>query len=116
MLDRSSLLKELKKQFPELTPSLNAEEGLLSFEVDAFYKFTQSLINKGDIDNVKLCFSIANKYLTLGEQKVKNAIATSYAECLDFNDTKKLKRGWAWELYPKSLKAEYVIVRGEFGI
>ncbi|WP_102386531.1 hypothetical protein [Vibrio cyclitrophicus] len=116
MLDRSSLLRELKEQFPELTPLINVEQGLLVFEVEAFYKYTQSLINDGHVEKVKLCFSIANKYLINGNQKVRSAIATSYAECLDFNDTKKLNRSWAWELYPKPLKKEYAIVRGELGI
>jgi len=116
MLDRSTLLRELKENFPELAPLINAEQGLLVFEVGAFYKYTQSLINDGNVEKVKLCFSIANNYLVHGDQKVKTAIATSYAESLDFNDTKKLTRSWAWELYPKPLKKEYAIVHGEFGI
>ena len=116
MLDRSLLLKELKEEFPELTPLINAEQGLLHFEVGAFYQFTQSLINDGDVNSVKLCFSIANKYLVDGDSKVKNAIATSYAECFDFKNTKKNNREWAWEIYPELLKKEYIIVRGQFGI
>ena len=116
MLDRSLLLKELKQEFPELIPLINAEQGLLHFEVGAFYRFTQSLINEGNVEQVKRCFSIANKYLLNGDAKVKNAISTSYAECFDFKNTKKQSRDWAWEIFPESLKKEFVIVRGQFGI
>ncbi|GAW96556.1 MULTISPECIES: DUF7674 family protein [Colwellia] len=116
MLDRSILLKELKREFPELTSLINAEQGLLHFEVGAFYQFTQSLINDGDLDKVKTCFSIANNYLVNGDKKVKNAISVSYAECLEFKNTKNNNREWAWEIYPELLKKEYEIVRGKFGI
>lgn len=116
MLDRSILLKELKQEFPDLIPLLNAEQGLLHFEVGAFYQFTQSLINSGDVEKVKRSFNIANNYLVNGDAKVKNAISVSYAECFDFKNTKKQNREWAWEIYPELLKKEYVIVRGKFGI
>jgi hypothetical protein len=86
MLDRSILLKELKQEFLELTSLINAEQGLLHFEVGAFYLFTQSIINDGDVDKVKRCFSIANNYL------VNDAISVSYAECLEFNNTKDNNR------------------------
>jgi hypothetical protein len=116
VLDRSVLLKELKQEFPELTSLINAEQGLLHFEVGVFYQFTQSLINDGDKEKVKRCFNIANNYLMNGDNKVKNAISVSYAECFDFKNTKKQIREWAWEIYPELLKKEYVIVRGQFGI
>ncbi|MFT4924423.1 MAG: hypothetical protein ACI8WB_000501 [Phenylobacterium sp.] len=115
MLDRSILLKALKQQFPEITSLINAEQGLLHFEVTVFYQFTQSLINDGNSEKVKHCFNIANNYLVNGDKKVKNAISTSYAPCLDFNNTKKHKRGWAWDIYPQLLKQEYIIVHGQFG-
>jgi len=116
MFDRSSLIRELKKEFPELTPKLNAEQGLLHFEVGAFYLFTQSFINVGDKDKVSRCFAIADRYLLNGDAKVRNAIATSYAECFEFEDTETSNRQWAWSIFPESLKSEYRIVRGEFGI
>ena len=92
MLDRSILLKELKHEFPDLTPLINAEQGMLHFEVGVFYQFTQSLINDGNRTQVKRCFDIANNYLANGDKKVKNAISVSYAECFDFKNTKKQNR------------------------
>jgi hypothetical protein len=88
----------------------------LHFEVVVFYQFTQSLINDGDINKVKQCFSIANNYLVNGNKNVKNAISVSYTPCLEFDNTKRNNREWAWEIDPELLKKEYEDMRGNFGI
>lgn len=116
MIDRSTLIKELKEKFPDLRADINQEQGMLHFEVAVFYKYTQSQINIGEVDTVKLCFSVAEKFLLNGNAAVKNAISTSFAECLDFNNTNKHSRVWAWDIYPETLKKEYLVVRGELGI
>tara|TARA_R110002167_G_scaffold354267_2_gene567864 strand:- start:31 stop:381 length:351 start_codon:yes stop_codon:yes gene_type:complete len=116
MIDRSTLIKELKEKFPDLRADINQEQGMLHFEVAVFYKYTQSQINIGEVDTVKLCFSVAENFLLNGNTAVKNAISTSFAECLDFNNTNKHSRVWAWDIYPETLKKEYLVVRGELGI
>lgn len=115
-LDRSVLLKELKHHFPELRGDINSEGGLLHFEVGAFYQFTQSKIDAGEVEIVKQCFNLAEKYYLNGNSNVKNAIGVSFAECFNFNSTKKNKREWAWDIFPLPLKNEYISVRGKLGI
>lgn len=115
-LDRSKLLKDLKKAFPEIKPFINAEEGLLDFEVRVFYLFTQKLINSGETDKVRICFNIADNYYRNGNSKVQHAIGVSYVECLEFKNTKKNIREWAWDMFPSALKEEYVSFHGKPGI
>lgn len=103
-LDRSALLKELKSAFPELKDEINAEQGLLAFELEVFYRFTQKMINAGDEKTVLACFTLAEKYYLSGNFKIKDAIDTCYVENLDFSNTKRCDRRWAWAKFPEALK------------
>ena len=47
-LHRSQMLAEVKQAFPDLIDELNAEEGLLAFELDVLCRFTMRMIGKGD--------------------------------------------------------------------
>jgi hypothetical protein len=111
-LERSQFLKEVKEQFPELGPRLNAEEGLSTFEMDVFCEFTQRNINEGEREVVIKCFKIAEKYYRESNQSFKNVVAISFVENLLFKNTKKNLREWAWEIFPEILKAEYTKFHG----
>lgn len=106
-LHRSLFLKEIKTSFPELTPAINAEQGLLHFEMDVVRRFAQSLIDKGHKEALWECFFIINKYYLSGNKRIKDAIDVSFIEPLDFETTKKQNRKWAWELLPDALKELY---------
>ena len=115
-LDRSKLLKEVKEAFPEIRAKINAQQGLLHFEVGVFYMHTQKLINNGEREKVTKSFKIADKFYRNGDKKVQNAIAVSYVEGLEFTNTKKTCRDWAWHTFPASLKNEYIEFHGKEGI
>ena len=106
-LDRSVFLKELKQIFPMLKPELNKEMGLLHFEMTVFRNFAQQMINDGETDTVEQCFSIALKYYLNGNAKLKDAVIISFIEDLEFTDTPKRSREWAWNLFPEQLKDEF---------
>lgn len=114
-LDRSQLLKEIKEAFPEIRSEINSEEGLLHLEVGVFYQFTQKIINEGEREKVAKSFEIANRYYLGGNSKVQNAIGVSYVEGLEFKNTKKNIREWAWEIFPERLKTEYMEFHGRAG-
>jgi hypothetical protein len=102
-LHRSIFLEELKALFPQLTQEINAEYGLLHLEMHVFAKFAQQAIMDGDVENVRLCFNLADKYHNEGTAKVINAIVVSFVEHLNLQ-----KAQWAWELLTPSLREAYL--------
>ena len=111
-LERSQFIKELKALFPELIPEINQEEGLFTFEIEAFCAFTQKKINDGEREDVARCFQIADKYYQDGNQKFQDIISTCFVENLNFKNTKRNYREWAWDLLPQALKDDYLAFHG----
>lgn len=95
-LHRNQLIAELKNDFPELTEALNAEAGLLSFELSVFCRFTMAKIGEGDRESVAKCY----------------AIDTCYVEELEFPAPKKKDRTWAWDILPEQLKVLFLNFHG----
>lgn len=110
-LHRSQLLAELKTAFPSIREALNAQYGLLHLETEVFRRFTQQAIDNRNKDIVVQCFAIAEKYYTMGNGKLRNAIGVSFVEELVFAD-QETSRQWAWTLLPAPLKAEYEAFHG----
>lgn len=113
-LERSQFIKELKDTFPELISQINSEGGLSTFEMDVFFDFTQKNINDGERKNVVKCFEIAEKYFRESNSKFQNIISTCFVEPLDFKNTKKRSRDWAWDIFPEILKEDYINFHGKF--
>lgn len=104
---RSEFLKAVKAAFPETAQPLNAWQGLLHLEMSEFRRFAQTLIDGGREDELKKCFEIVERFERTGNRGLRNAIDVSFVEDLEFNDTKKNKRSWAWQLLPRSLQVLY---------
>ncbi len=113
-MHRSLLIKELKKAFPDITGDLNAEEGLLTFEVEVFSRYAQKCIDRVDRLQVEACFEIARRYYVDGNPKMKDAIDVCFVEPLDFKNSKKTKRSWAWDLFPAVLKELHTQFHSQF--
>jgi hypothetical protein len=105
--DRSQFLRDLKVAFPQITAQLNAERGLLHFEVEVFRRFTQRAIFDGERDLAATCFSLAATYLVEGNASVRNAIDVSFVEPMEFGKPPN-ERQWAWDAFPEVLKNAYV--------
>lgn len=112
-LHRSQFIKEIKDTWPHLAEAINAEQGLLHLEIAVVRKFAQDLIASGDRQALAQCFAIIEKYEAGGNKSLRNAIDVSLIEDLEFSDTKKHARRWAWDMLPASLKALYVGFHGE---
>ncbi len=102
-MHRSEFLKELKALFPELTKTINKQEGLLSFEIDEFRKFANYAVGAKDTDTVELCYKLAEKAYLTGNRDLKALINTEFVEFLDLHHNK-----WAWEILPVILKNLYL--------
>lgn len=113
--DRSKFLKELKESFPELKQRINSEEGLSTFEMDAFCEFTQRHIDEGNKKVVQRCFEIAGRYFLYSNNKFREIIDTCYVEPLEFKDSNRTQRNWAWEIFPAQLKERYESFWGKSG-
>ena len=106
-LHRSQWLAELKRSFPELTRPLNAEHGLLAFEMEVFSRFIQRKIANGDRQTVIVSYSIALKYFTGGNKRMRDAIDTCLVENLPFGRPDERLSNWAWAELPVPLKDLY---------
>lgn len=106
-LHRSQWLNELKSEFPELRGPLNAERGLISFEMGVFLRFTIKMISEDNRAAVKKCYAIAFKYYQAGTQSLRDVIDTCYVEDLDFREQNRVEKEWAWNELPSEFKELY---------
>jgi hypothetical protein len=115
-LHRSQFLKEITESWPELRTEINREEGLLHLEMAVVCRFAQQLIDSGRREDLNRCFEIVEKYVGHGNAKMRDAIDVSFVEMLNFSDSKKCEREWAWEVFPSPLKELYIQFHGRSGI
>ena len=111
-MDRSAFLKNIKAAFPELAADINAEGGALHMEMDQIRFFAERLIGEGDVARTKQLFALMTEAYSAGDANLKNAIDVSFVEPLEFSDTKKTSRQWAWDALPAALKALYIEFHG----
>ena len=111
-MDRSAFLKNIKAAFPELAADINAESGALHMEMDQVRFFADRLIGEGDVAHTKQLFTFLGEAYIAGDANLKNAIDVSFVEPLEFADTKKTSRQWAWDALPAILKKLYIEFHG----
>jgi hypothetical protein len=109
VLTHSALISGLNERFPELKDELADEcwAGLLHLEVSCFARLTQMAIDDGDRDLLKRCFDFARTTFHNADDEVKNAMYVSYLEHLNFSDSKKTRRSWAFVLMLPALQQGY---------
>ncbi|WP_445662438.1 DUF7674 family protein [Caldimonas manganoxidans] len=56
-------------------------------------------LDAGDRAAVSRAFRLAERYLLLGNARMRNAIAVSYVEDLNFEEGESTRR-WAWSNFP----------------
>lgn len=107
-ISESDLRSELYDQFPEIRADLDEEclQGL-HLEVASLARWTQNAITEGDRAALKRAFFFADRMLRLGDSSVKNAVSVSFLENLSFEDTKKRRRSWAFEMMTPVLQQEH---------
>lgn len=97
---------EVKSFFPEVQEAINQEGGLLSFELSVFIKHIQKQIDANLVSKTELAFTLLDKYYKSGNKSLRELIRNAVCEDLNFSDTNKRKRLWAYELLSKQLKNE----------
>ena len=111
-MDRSAFLKSIRAAFPEVVADINAEGGALHMEMDQLRYFAERLIGEGDVPRVEQLFALMDEAYSAGDAKLKNAIDVSFVAPLNFKDSKKKSRHWAWDSLPAALKALYIEFHG----
>lgn len=88
MITHKEFAKKLIEAFPEMESELNDDDfkGILTLEVGVFLRFTQAVINAGDIKTLKKCFSFIEDNLPNFDTKIENSIYISYLQKLDFSN------------------------------
>ncbi len=80
MIKETDILDLLGNELPEINPSLEKTEDVSNIyrAMTCFANFTKYLVSKGDFNEVKHCFNVAEKMLKDGNNAVKNAIENGY--------------------------------------
>jgi hypothetical protein len=110
-MDRSAFLKELKATFPNLREAVNAQQGLICFELGEVRRFTQEAISRGERETVAQAFGLVARFYTQAKPKLQNMIDACFVEDLEFDK----RHSWAWELLPDILKSLYIAFHGKAG-
>ncbi|MEM6431058.1 MAG: hypothetical protein AAF708_17610 [Deinococcota bacterium] len=110
-MDRSAFLKELKATFPNLREAVNAQQGLLCFELGELRKFTQQAMHRGEREAVAQAFTLVTRFYTQAKPKLQNMIDVCFVEDLEFDKRQR----WAWELLPDVLQSLYIAFHGKAG-
>ncbi len=104
-VDASDFLVTLRAEFPDLVEELDDEtwRGLLHVETGCFARYAQAAIDRGDRALVSRCFDFARQAWLSGTPDVRNALAVSFVEHVNFSDG-KVKRESAFDLLPVPLR------------
>lgn len=103
---RSEFLREVKDLFPQLTPELNNQTGLLSFEIEVVVRFLQTQIDQGERKTTERCFELLNFHFLNGNLSLRNLIQGAICEDLILENSTKRSREWVLRLMPQELKEE----------
>lgn len=105
-VNRKIFLTELKEQFPDLEPLLDAQEGMFEWEVSVFLRYVQEQIDSGDKLITKIFLERVDRYYRTGDQALREFIRNGICEDMRFEDSKKITRSWAQEYLSRALKSE----------
>ncbi|MCC6738344.1 MAG: hypothetical protein IT452_04815 [Planctomycetia bacterium] len=109
---RSDFLRDVKAEFPLLRDAVNGWGGLLHLEMCEFARLAQAAIDAGDRATLTRTFRNAERHFVTGRPALRNAIAVSFVEHLNFTDG-KVRRGWAWEALPAALQVVYRVLEAQ---
>ena len=68
----------LLKEFPEITFALNKNNESIFKLMQSFSSYTNNCALKGNTDRLRLCFCIAENFLTKGNKTVRSAVENCY--------------------------------------
>ena len=99
--NEEEFLKELIRNFPEIRDEIMDEDyfGLITLQIGCFKRFTQSAIDKKELEIVKKCFLFVDVNIEIVEYAVKNALYISYLGHLNIPKNSKTEK-----LLTKNLK------------
>jgi hypothetical protein len=101
------MVAALLSEFPSIEADLldKTWSGLLHPQMGCFARYVQTHIDAGDRLCVTRCFALADRFLREGNSELRNAVAVSFLEHLNFADGKR-KRAWAREFLSARLRDE----------
>lgn len=76
----NEVIDVLGNELPKINPWFEriSDSGNIYKIMDCFAAFTKALVARENMDEVKLCFQVAEKLLNKGNKTVKNAIENGY--------------------------------------
>lgn len=83
-MNGNEFLSLIVSEFPALTADVCEHDGLLLVQMHVFTRYTQSAIDRGDMQVLDRCFALAHQGFRDADPDLKNAFYVSYLEHMDF--------------------------------
>jgi hypothetical protein len=102
VLGHKDFVSAVIREFPVLTEAMLDPPELLHVQMGEFVAFTQRAIERDDLNMVRRCFALADRFYRDADPELENAINVSFLEGLDFRLSPAAKslmspalhRGW----------------------
>jgi hypothetical protein len=102
---RKHFIRSLSGRFPEIAAAIPSySRGLLHCEMGTFAGATQDALRRADFATAQAHLNFAEDLWRVAGPDLKNALAVSYLEHIDF-DTKRGRSATARELLPPGLRS-----------
>ncbi|HEY2580318.1 MAG TPA: hypothetical protein VGI43_00840 [Mucilaginibacter sp.] len=94
-------IEELVNTFPEIRDEVFEEDyqGVLTWQIGCFERFTQKAVNNNDLATVKRCLDFVELNMNAVQFKIENSLVISYLGKLNFKENQNVEKS-----LPVSLK------------
>lgn len=103
---RIEFLQKVKDEFPQLASEINAQGGILSFELGVLIRFLQKNIDEGEREQTSIIYALLNQHFVNGNKDLRSLIGNAISEDVILENSNKRNRSWAVESLPKELRDE----------
>ena len=109
MISEKEVPNILENELPEITSEIKESKRNIFRVLNSFTNYTKKCAEIGNIDKLKLCFSIADKFLKEGNNVVKSAVENVYVFSVSsLFDIVSHRQEQVKNILPESLKIAYL--------
>lgn len=106
-MNENEIIQKIILTFPDIKEDIEEDNDLFHSQMFVFSNLAQNAIDNEDKNKFLQVCELMRVFLLNSSGDIKNALHVSFLEHLNFQDSKKTKRSWAYELMPKVMKESY---------
>lgn len=107
LISKGNAIKLITDKFPVLSQEIKNEQGNIYMQVAALTRYTQKTIdNRDEIMFLQIC-ELFQQLFSIASPPIKNALYVSFLEQLNFQDSNRANRQWAYQKMPGMMKDAY---------